>query len=390
MVTIFSISIFILIYIYFLFPLIIYICGALKKDSVKQDVSNTDKTIVIVVPAHNEEAVISKKIENHLALDYEQNNYKILVISDTSSDKTVEITNIYVDQYPERVELFEVNDGLGKTNAINQALVNIDCDILVFSDANVYLKSDALLQISKCYEDKNVGGVAGQLIYTNNDVEGAAQSNGLYWKYEEMIKKSESLSGSMMGADGSIFSIKRRLLRELPVHVLDDFCSSMGVINQGYKLKFDDTITAYEKGAESTAEEFPRKVRISNRSYNSYKHLRAECFKTLSLFDLWKLYSHKVLRWYSLFFMVSALVSNLFIAISEEGYIFTSVLILHVLFYIMAALSWLNKLPNIPVISKLAAIAEYFTMANVAAGIGILQSISGKKTVTWKKADSTR
>ena len=128
-----------------------------------------------------------------------------------------------------------------------------------------------------------------------------------------MIKKSESLSGSMMGADGSIFSIKRRLLRELPVHVLDDFCSSMGVINQGYKLKFDDTITAYEKGAESTAEEFPRKVRISNRSYNSYKHLRAECFKTLSLFDLWKLYSHKVLRWYSLFFMVSALVSNLFI-----------------------------------------------------------------------------
>ncbi|MGY8874921.1 MAG: hypothetical protein ACKVJ5_00985, partial [Pseudoalteromonas sp.] len=103
-----------------------------------------------------------------------------------------------------------------------------------------------------------------------------------------------------------------------------------------------------------------------------------------------KLYSHKVLRWYSLFFMVSALVSNLFIAISEEGYIFTSVLILHVLFYIMAALSWLNKLPNIPVISKLAAIAEYFTMANVAAGIGILQSISGKKTVTWKKADSTR
>nr|WP_231611889.1 glycosyltransferase [Pseudoalteromonas sp. NZS100_1] len=373
-----------------MFPLIIYICGALKKDSVKQDVSNTDKTIVIVVPAHNEEAVISRKIENHLALDYEHNNYKILVISDTSSDNTVEITNTYVDQYPGRVELFEVNDGLGKTNAINKALVNIDCDILVFSDANVYLKSDALLQISKCYADKNIGGVAGQLIYTNDDVEGAAQSNGLYWKYEEMIKKSESLSGSMMGADGSIFSIKRRLLRELPVHVLDDFCSSMGVINQGYKLKFDDTITAYEKGAESTAEEFPRKVRISNRSYNSYKHLRAECFKTLSLFDLWKLYSHKVLRWYSLFFMVSALVSNLFIAISEEGYIFTSVLILHVLFYIMAALSWLNKLPNIPVISKVAAIAEYFTMANVAAGIGILQSISGKKTITWKKADSTR
>ena len=40
--------------------------------------------------------------------------------------------------------------------------------------------------------------------------------------------------------------------------------------------------------------------------------------------------------------------------------------------------------------SKIAVIAEYFTMANIAAGIGILQSITGKKTVTWKKANSTR
>ena len=388
--TIFFISIFFLVYIYFLFPLSIYICGLIKKDHVKANFSNTDKTIVIVVPAHNEEAVISKKIENHLALDYDKSNYKIRVISDTSSDKTVEITKQYIDKHPGRVELFEVSDGLGKTNAINKALVGIECDILVFSDANVYLKSDALLQIAKCYEDKDVGGVAGQLIYTNDDVEGAAQSNGLYWKYEEMIKKSESLSGSMMGADGSIFSIRRSLLRELPVHVLDDFCSSMGVVNQGYKLKFDDSITAYEKGAETTAEEFPRKVRISNRSYNSFKHLRAECLNKLSLFNLWKLYSHKVLRWYSLFFMISALVSNFYLAIFESGYFFTSILILHVIFYVMAILSWLNKFPKIPVVSKLAVIAEYFTMANIAAGIGILQSISGKKTVTWKKADSTR
>ncbi|MEL0647699.1 glycosyltransferase [Pseudoalteromonas agarivorans] len=388
--TIFFISIFVLAYIYFLFPLSIYICGLIKKDNVKANFTNTDRTIVIVVPAHNEEAVISKKIENHLSLDYEQSNYKILVISDTSSDRTVEITKSYIDKNPGRIELFEVNDGLGKTNAINKALATVESDILVFSDANVYLKNDALLQIAKCYEDEMVGGVAGQLIYTNDDVEGAAQSNGLYWKYEEMIKKSESMSGSMMGADGSIFSIRRSLLRELPVHVLDDFCSSMGVVNQGYKLKFDDSITAYEKGAETTAEEFPRKVRISNRSYNSYKYLRPECIKKLSLFNLWKLYSHKVLRWYSLFFMASALVSNFYLAIFESGYFFSSILILHVLFYVMAALSWVNKFPKIPVISKVALIAEYFTMANIAAGVGILQSILGKKTVTWKKANSTR
>ncbi|XQF91317.1 hypothetical protein ACOBV8_16035 [Pseudoalteromonas espejiana] len=50
------------------------------------------------------------------------------------------MTKSYVDKYPGRVELFEVSDGLGKTNAINKALAGVECDFLVFSDANVYLK----------------------------------------------------------------------------------------------------------------------------------------------------------------------------------------------------------------------------------------------------------
>ncbi|MEH6454246.1 MAG: glycosyltransferase, partial [Psychromonas sp.] len=223
MITVFFVSIFCLFYIYILFPAIIYFLGKIKNQHVPLNCGAGDASIVIVVPAHNEESVIEKKIKNHLDLDYPKANYKILVISDTSTDNTSDIVRNYVNSYPDKVELFEVFDGLGKTNAINKALKNIQCDILVFSDANVYLKSDALLQIEKCYQDETIGGVAGQLNYTNAEVEGAATSNGLYWQYEEMIKKSESLTGSMMGADGSIFSIRRELFHELPLHVLDDF-----------------------------------------------------------------------------------------------------------------------------------------------------------------------
>ncbi len=390
MLILFIISVVTLLYIYFIFPALVILCAKRIKSDVNKILGNGELSIVIVVPAHNEESVIREKIENHLALDYRKNNYRILIISDTSSDATSEITREYVIKFPGRVELFEVFDGLGKTNAVNKALARIDCDILVFSDANVYLKSDALLQIEKCYRDPKVGGVAGQLIYTNGGIEGAAQSNGLYWKYEERIKKSESLSGSMMGADGSIFSIRRSLLRELPLHVLDDFCSSMGVIIQGYELKFDDSIIAYEKGAESTAEEFPRKIRISNRSYNSYRYLRPQLFKKMSFFNLWKLYSHKVLRWYSFFFMVSALLSHLILVINATGVFWMLLFIIHIGFYGIGFLSWLGQFPSIPILSKIATIAEYFTMANVASGIGILQSLRGKRTVVWKKAPSTR
>ncbi len=111
---IFFISVFILLYIYVFFPLIIYIFGAVKKEYVNTTFTANDKSIVIVVPAHNEESVISKKIENHLALDYDKASYKILVISDTSTDQTVSITKSYIEKYPGRVELFEVSDGLAQ------------------------------------------------------------------------------------------------------------------------------------------------------------------------------------------------------------------------------------------------------------------------------------
>ncbi|SQD79775.1 glycosyltransferase [Moritella yayanosii] len=385
MIYIFGFSVFLLVYIYILYPIIIF---CIKQPQIKKIIELKEPSIVIIVPAHNEEQVIQEKLDNHLKLNYK--NYKVLVISDTSTDQTSNIVSKYVKQYPEKIMLNEVFDGLGKTNAINKSLKGLDCDILVFSDANVYLKNDALQQVSKSFCDNNVGGVAGQLIYTNDDLEGSAESNGLYWKYEESIKMSESNTGSMMGADGSIFAIRRDLYRELPVHVLDDFCTSTGIITQGYELKFNDDIVAYEKGAESTNEEFPRKIRISNRSYNSYKFMKSEFLKELSLFNLWKMYSHKVLRWYSLLFMVIALISNIYLSITLASPFWLSTAISHITFYLVAIISWMGYFPRIPILKKLATIIEYFVMVNVAAGIGVSQSILGVKTITWKKASSTR
>ena len=46
-----------------------------------------------MIPAHNEEAVIETKLRNFLSLDYPAERLQALVISDGSSDATVEIAN---------------------------------------------------------------------------------------------------------------------------------------------------------------------------------------------------------------------------------------------------------------------------------------------------------
>lgn len=382
------ISLIVLVYVYFLYPALLRISSLFINES---NFTNNDEKlkILILVPAHNEEKVIREKLDNHLKINYE--NYKVVVLADTCSDRTEEIVNTYVDIHSEKISLFSVSDGLGKTNAINKFIDSLkeQFDILVFSDANVYLAENALTEINNEFNaNEKLGCIAGQLTYVNSDSTGAAQSNGLYWRYEEFIKKYESKTGSMMGADGSIFAVKASLYRQLPVHVLDDFCTSMGAVCQGYELKISDKIKAYEKGAESTGEEFARKVRISNRSYNSFRYLKPEMIKTFSIGDVVKLYSHKVLRWYSFLFMVLAFISNAVLFFTAENIIYNFLFLSQVSFYTLGYLSY-KKVPLYK-LKKIGFVSEYFTMANLAAGIGVFQSLKGTKTIVWKKADSTR
>jgi len=387
---VFFISTVLLIYVYFIYPSIIIIISSKNVGSDSETKTDLLKEIIIVVPAHNEEKVLADKIENHLKLDYPAEKFSILIISDTSSDLTVEIANKYIELHPDMVSLVEIDDGKGKTNAINKALKGIKTDIFVFSDANVYLERSALREINNSLSYAEVGCVAGQLTYINENSTGASDSNGLYWRYEEAIKIAESRTSSMMGADGSIFAIKAHLFSVLPVYVLDDFCTSMGVVLKGYKLKINTKIKAFEKGALLTSEELSRKIRISNRSYNSYRYMRPELIKKLSAFDLWKFYSHKVLRWYSFLFMVFSFASHTYLVLMLDNPYWTFSYVLHVVFYAVGFLSWVSTPVKTNFITKIGSICEYFIMANISAGLGVAQSLLGKKIVTWKKAESTR
>lgn len=387
MVFLFSLAFLCLLYIYVGYPVLIAFLSKMNHNYDRNILVNENlPTIIIVIPAHNEETVIESKLLNHLELDYPKDKLKIVVLDDTSTDRTFDIASQVKAMHPDLVEIFQVFDGKGKTHAINTLMPTLDSDLIVFSDANVYLREDALSRIAEVFLDPRIGCVAGQLNYINEDVNGSAFSNGLYWRYEEFIKQCESNTGSMMGADGSIFAIRRALYRPLDTGILDDFSTSIGVVCQGYRLGYSADICAYEKGAEKSAEEFSRKVRISNRSFNTFRHLRKEIHTTFSRFDLFKMYSHKVIRWFSFLPM-------LLMFLSSAVWMFSSMLggilfALQLFGYFYLWLCYKNEKLN--VIGKIGDILLYFVMTNLACFIGVYLSIRGKKITTWKKADSTR
>ena len=387
MVICFWLSTFLVGYVYVIYPVIIWALARARVNKGAPNYTASDQplpTITVLVPAYNEEAVITAKVENCLSLDYPAELLQIVVVSDASTDKTDSIVTSFEQEASERLRLHRMDQRGGKTAGINAAMQTIKSDITVFTDTNVTLDVDSLKHIASALSAPSVGGVAGQLTYVNPDASETAQSGGLYWRYEEFIKRNEGLCGSIMGADGSIFAIESRFYRQLPNHVMDDFCTSMGVVLQGHAFAFDPRIKAYEKSAEKSVEEFQRKVRIANRSFNSYRSL--SLLGNLGMLDTWKFFSHKWLRWMSFVFLLTALMSNIAIVLSTKTLGYEALLVCQVIAYSLALGKHVMPSLRLPFLNAW----YYFVMANAANAIGICQSLAGKKTTIWASPSSSR
>jgi poly-beta-1,6-N-acetyl-D-glucosamine synthase len=392
--TLFFLSAILLGYIYAGYPLLLLAINRFRATSSQQFGAKSDTkppSISVIVAAFNEEAVIEEKVHNLMSLDYPPESYRVIISSDASSDATENIVAKLVQQYGDsRLHLIANPNRTGKTGAINSAMSHVTSDITVFTDANAMLEADSLEQVKTVLADMTIGGVAGHLRSTNANANEATQSSSLYWRYEEFIKHQESASGSTMGADGGVFAIRSDLFRPLAEHVLDDFCTSMGVIFQGFRLVYSPRVVGREKVAEVASEEYSRKIRIANRSYNSYRYVRAS-IAGLSLIDRWKFFSHKLLRWYSFPLLVICFLANVGWVI-QQGTTGWAVLflMLQIVLYVLAALSWRGFSLSPPVLSSLAGAACYFTMANLATFVGILRSYKGTKTAFWSSTQSGR
>ena len=142
-------------------------------------------------------------------------------------------------------------------------------------DANVVFAPDAVRRLLRPFADPAVGCVCGHLVYTAPD--GAAAEGGgggataatgsLYWRLEERIKELESRTGSVMGADGSIFAIRRALHRPPPRDIIDDMYVSLSILCDGHRVVRAGDALAYEATVSRPAEEFRRKIRIACQAF---------------------------------------------------------------------------------------------------------------------------
>jgi cellulose synthase/poly-beta-1,6-N-acetylglucosamine synthase-like glycosyltransferase len=244
--------------------------------------------------AYNEERVIGEKIMNCLALRETRPELQILAYVDAATDRTAEILRNREGE----ITLCVSPNRAGKTHGMNRLIGLAEASILVFTDANVMLDRDALTRLERYFADPQVGGVCGHLRYVNADAGSTAAVGALYWRFEEQLKQLESDIGSVMGADGSLFAIRRSLSRPIPEDLIDDMFVSLSILCDGFRMVRAGDVLAYELTATSPAEEFRRKVRIACQAFNVHRRLWPR-LRRLDRLTVYQYVSHKLLRWFS-------------------------------------------------------------------------------------------
>jgi len=371
----FWVSISIILYTYIVYPILIYLLSLFYKKPVRG--KYVYPTISVVMSAHNEEGGIEDKVRSFLSIDYPEKRIEFLIGSDGSTDKTDELVLRYTN---DRLRLFRQPKRQGKPSMLNLLVEEAKGEILVFTDVRQTLDKNALKELVKHFSDQKVGSASSALFYANEDGDNKTGTGiGLYWKYEKFIRKSESRMGSMLGATGALYAIRREFFPKLPKDlILDDVYIPIKIVESGYRAIFDSKAKVYDRVFKNPGGEFLRKTRTLAGNFQLFLYLK-ELFNPFKGKISWQFFSHKFLRLAVPFLLISTFISNLFALDIISYRIF---FILQLSFYFLALAGAVSRRKN-----SLTDVPYMFCLLNSAAVVGLYRFLTNKQNVLWQKPE---
>lgn len=359
-------------YVYAGYPLILHLLRLLATRPVRQ--AAIEPRVSLLVAANDEGGVMEAKLRNALAIDYPADRLEIVVASDGSIDETNDI----VRRFAPRVRLIALEPRRGKIAAISAAMDSLTGEIVVFSDANTFLEPSAVRKLVRNFADEHIGAVSGDVALVG-DRAALGQSEDLYYRYERWVQRAESEVGSMIGADGALYAIRRELFVTPPQDtILDDMAIPMAVVRGGHRVVFEPEARAREEGSSTASEEFARKTRVVAGAVQ-FLMRRDSRVPAASLQVILSLVSHKALRWMSPVFATGAFMASVVLAGTSHQYAAAAVAQgLLIVFGVAGCAPVLRRNPVV-------AVAHYFCLVQAAALIGFLRGVTGRQSVLWRR-----
>ncbi|HEY3137922.1 MAG TPA: glycosyltransferase family 2 protein [Blastocatellia bacterium] len=376
--TLFWISVASIFYTYIGYPIAVWLLSRARNRKVSK--FEITPRVSVVIACHNEEATVRARIENLLRCDYPPSLLDVIIVSDGSTDSTAEIGRGFAC---DRVRAFAYEERKGKAAALNVGVEMATGEIILFADSRQSFEPGAIRELVANFADPEVGAVSGELLLDGGASSSVNEGVGVYWKYEKWIRKSESRVGSVIGATGAIYAIRRELWQPLPEStILDDVYTPMRIALGGHRVVFEENARAHDLIAESAGHEFTRKVRTLTGNYQLCQLMPRLLIPTRML--LLQFYSHKLMRLAAPIFLLLLFATNLMTGLASPSptLFYRITLAGQMIFYaaVLAGGYLLKKNRQM----RLLNFAYVFSMMNAAALVGLFHFLLNKRNV-WAR-----
>ncbi len=379
---IFWIAFFLVLHTYVLYPLILRLFSANRKGNMIVFERNEELPFVsVIISAHNEESCIEEKIQSIYSGSYPPEKFEVLIGSDHSTDRTVEILERLTGKYL-TLNFTDFKVRRGKGNVVNDLVKNARGSIIVLTDANVFFDADTLYNMVRHFKNPEIGLVDTNMVNRGMKEEGISYQEKAYISREVRIKNNESrLWGAMMGPFGGCYAIRVEDYAQVPANFLvDDFYINMKIFEKGKLAINDIDAVVFENVPDELKVEFWRKVRIGTGNFQNLRKFWRLIFTVRYGFAF---LSHKVIRWFGPFFLLIALGTNIYLASGSRVYLM--ILAVHLAVYFVPLADWALKRLDVH-IGPFRLITHFFSM-NAALFIGFFRSYGKVRSGAWERTE---
>jgi cellulose synthase/poly-beta-1,6-N-acetylglucosamine synthase-like glycosyltransferase len=237
-----------------------------------------EPTVSILVPAHNEQNVIRKKLENLRDVVYPREKLEVFVIDDASSDGTLIEVEGFVRDFPDfPLKIVKQSPRAGKAAGLNGTLGLVYHEVVVVTDADALWEKDLLSRALPYLCDHAVGAVSGRQVAGGLAQTWVAKGESSYLDLMSVLRLGESKIHSTIRFEGVFCGFKRACFKEFDRSGADDSGTALQVVENGFRAIFVPELAVPSEVPSSLGE----RTRVKTRRAVHLTGLWIRCLKSL-------------------------------------------------------------------------------------------------------------
>lgn len=275
------------------YPLAACVAGRLRPIRL-QPTAASPRLVTVGIAAHDAAAEIQGRIANVLdqVVPYD---LEVIVASDGSNDGLVEAMGELLRDDP-RVRLLAL-ERIGQGAAQAAIFEAAAGDVVVLTDAETRFADGCLSALVAPFSDPRVGCTTGVLRWRYDRHTDTARHEGLYWRYEQLVRRWESRAGWLTAATGALLAVRRSAYRPAPAHASLDQMLPLHVRDIGMLVMAVQPAVGRDRGSSSLSDQFWSRTRIATQGIEANLRMAPRLSPWRRPGVALAIWSHKLLRW---------------------------------------------------------------------------------------------